>query len=621
MWAPSKERGAIDFEAWEWVNPRFLGIMWGPPGAREWRSIYDKKSRHPKEVAVKGLQLLQAIAEGGGPREWWAHNGGRYDDCFFLDACTRMGWEVEGHVAAGRLISMVVKPPNAKHVIRFYDSQAVINAPLRDVAKDFELSSRKLLTKDDYSIDVRRWSDSRIEEGCKTDCQLVLEALERVESMLEEWGGGLRATFSAAALSVLESKVTDLPDMRKKRLLNSAVRPVYCGGRVEVLHHSPQGLLTELDVNSSYPWSMTQRLPFEPLGFARTQREIEAVLRGEDYSGAVNATVDVPRAMAIPPLPFQHPEGGMYFPVGRWRGWFSAPELSYARSLGVKVKAHSAVAYTARKPFEEFVTTIYDARRKSTGAKKTFLKFLLNGCYGKFGQKPERENLRVFEDEVQALTWACSKPMETVRALSRVDERFWSEATEKWPKRTHYALAGAVTAHSRILLHKAMMRTVGLAYVDTDSVHGYAYLGENIGGGLGQLKVEVKKMRAKYYAPKLYELHATTAEFSQRLKGGGSRATRHHYASKGFPVTARDFRKAVRSGDDGSNIRVKVQGMRLAKRMLKRGGEAAWDTHYKRWAGLSMKRKPFEDGSTEPWDVRELLQNKHLEAKSPLTLR
>lgn len=620
MWAPSKHRGAIDFEAWEWVNPRFLGLLWGPPGAREWRSIFDRESTNPKEVAKQGLRLLLAVAESGGPWEWWAHNGGRYDDCFFLEACIEMGWEVQGHVAAGRLITMTVKAPGADHLLRFYDSQAVINAPLRDVATDFELQARKLLTKDDYSVDVRKWSPQRIEDGCRTDCELVLQALERVEAMLEEWGGGLRATFSAASLSVLEAKCPDLPDMRKHRLFNSLARLAYCGGRVEVLHHMPWGWLTELDVNSSYPWSMTQKLPLHPRRFARNSKEIEAVIRGERTMGVVNATVTVPHSMEFPPLPFLHPDGGMYFPRGTWRAWFASSELNYARELGCQVKAHQAIGYTAEAPFEEFVNTLYETKSKSTGAKKTFTKFLLNGCYGKFGQRPERENLRVFAEETEAFLWAVEKAPNTVRPLSRFDERFWSEATERWPKRTHYALAANVTAHSRILLHKGMLKATRLAYVDTDSLHCESYAGET-SAALGALKTEVKKMKAKFYAPKLYELHAETAEFTHKRKDGTKVKTRHHFASKGFPVTAKDFRRAVKSGEDGSSLRVRVERMRLAKSQLRRGGEAARDTFYKRWAGLSMKRCPFPDGSTEAWSVQDLLSGMHLKARSPLTYK
>lgn len=603
MFAPSKNRGAFDFEAWQWINPRCCGLLWGEPRQREWRFIVDEKSKWPAAVAPKVLRAMYAVAEAGGPWEWWAHNGGKYDDCFLLEACTRMGWEVEGHVAAGRVITMTVRPPGAVKTLKLYDSMALVPASLKAAAKDFQLTSQKLLGNDDYSVDVRQWALTRLMEGCRADCEVVLELLERVEGMLEEWGGGLRSTFSAASLSVLESKVTDLPDMSKHRLANIIARKAYCGGRVEVFHHSPQHYLGEWDVNSSYPWSMTQKLPYRFLRSTFNRREIEEVLRGEEKSGVVLAEVEVPDC-DIPPLPWIHPEGGIFFPKGKWRAWFSAPEISYARSLGVKVRPLEAMVYTAAQPFAVFVSDLFSVKRTATGALKSFAKFLLNGCYGKFAQRPERENLKVFAKETDAFDWALTMPANVVRPLSRVDERFWSEAVVKWAKRTHYALAAAVTANSRILLHKALSQSKGLAYCDTDSVHAQSWAG-TAGAELGELKLEVKKMRAKYYAPKLYELHPTDAEA--------------HYACKGFPVTASDFKTAVRSWK-GTRKGVKQERMRLVKGILRGGAELKWEVQEKRWAGHSTKRAPRKDGSTRAWDVRELLAGDHLQAPSPVRM-
>lgn len=611
MWAPSKTRGAFDFEAWKWINPRCCGLRWGDKDAREWRFIVDEKSKWPASVAPRVLRTMLAVAESGGPWEWWAHNGGKYDDCFLLEACTRMGWEVEGHVAAGRLITMSMRAPGATQALKLYDSMALLPSSLKEVAKDFQLTAKKLLGDDDYSIDVRRWSLNRLESGCLADCEVVLQALERVETMLEEWGGGIRATFSAAALSVLESQTKDLPNLLKNKLQNIIARKAYCGGRVEVFHHSPRGPISEWDVNSSYPWSMTQRLPYRLLGSTFSKRDLTMMLKGERLSGVIYAKVKVP-VCHVPPLPFSPPEtGGVYFPTGEWEAWFSAPELSYALELGCEVTPLEGVKYTAEKPFEKFVSTLYEVKRSATGAKKSFAKFLLNGCYGKFGQRPERENLKIFGDEIEALEWAFSKPSDTVRPLSRVDERFWSEATEKWARRTHYALAAAVTAHSRILLHRALKASTGLAYCDTDSVHAREWHGE-AGAALGQLKLEHRNCYGRYYAPKIYSLKLTNP-----VKDKDGKPKYEQFCCKGFPVSKSDFQKVVRSHDKKRQP-VRAEKMRLAKSLLRHGAELAWEEIEKRWAGYSAKRSPESDGSTRPWDVKEILSGAHLQVRSPL---
>jgi hypothetical protein len=598
MWGPSANRGAYDFEAWSWTKPLCCGLRWGAVGRRAWRFIKDETKRRPEDVAPQVLYAMLNVASTDDVWDWWAHNGGRYDVTFMLDAAIRLGWTATGHVAGGRVVVLHLRAPNAKKVLRLFDSQAVVPSSLRAASEDFALASHKLFTEADYSIDVRKWPAERLEDGCRTDCELVLQLLERVESMLEEWGGGLRGTFSSSALSVVEARV-EVPDMRPHRGYNEVARHAYCGGRVEVFHHLPDWKLCELDVCSSYPWSMSQPLPFIVRGAARTRREVLRVLEGKGLDGVVRARVTVPECH-VPPLPWVL-DGAMYFPTGTWEAWFQAAELRHAMRHGVTVEPFEAVAFEVEQPFAEYVAELYRLKSQAKGAVRTFAKLLLNGSYGKFAQKPERENLRVFASGADAEAFAFGLPPNRVRFLSLEDKRFVSEAVERWSRTTHYALAGAITAHSRILLHDALARAPGLAYCDTDSVHAavdsMVVLRKLLGDKLGQLKVEQASMAATYYAPKVYELHPDGGE--------------PHFASKGFPVNERDFRKMVRGEP------VRVERMRLVKRQLRKGGAPARDVDVKRWSGRSMKRAPLADGSTRPWTVDELRTLVHEEAKSP----
>ena len=598
-WSPDSNRGAYDFEAWNWVNPRACGLLWGPPGERNWDYHVDAKSKRPQEIAPKVLRSMLSIAKSGGPFDWWAHNGGRYDVSFLLDAVIRLGWSATGHVAAGRVVVLYLKAPGEKKPLRLYDSQALVPSALKSAAVDFDLQSRKLLGEDDYSLDVRRWSLKRLQDGCRADCEVVLELLDKVETLLEDWGGGLRATFSSAALSVVEANVEDLPDMRDWSLLNGMARLGYAGGRVEVLHHDPQEKLCELDVCSSYPWSMTQPLPFEPRGVAESAKELAQLF--EIGHGVVRARVKVPKTQWLPPLPFLHEKGGVFFPTGEWQGWFQAEELRYAVGVGCEVRPLEGICYEVAQPFADYVEKLYRVKAEAKGALRTFAKLLLNGSYGKFAMKPERENLKIFATVAEAREFYMRQPDDTVRMLSD-DERFLAVLTERWSRRTHYALAGAITAHSRMLLHNFLTRAVRPAYCDTDSVHAATptlkSLRNAMGEGLGQLKTEIPEMTARYYAPKIYVLHPTGGE--------------PHYASKGFPVSAEDFKKVI-AGES-----VQFEKMRLAKRQLRLGGEVARDTQTRRWGGRSMKRRPNSDGSTTPWNVDDLKADLHLNAISPI---
>jgi hypothetical protein len=267
------------------------------------------------------------------------------------------------------------------------------------------------------------------------------------------------------------------------------------------------------------------------------------------------------------------------------------------------VRLHEGWSYTREAPFAEYVAEVFKLKATSRGAVRSFAKLLLNGSYGKAGQHPERENLLVFPTEDDGAAFIASKPPDTVRVMDEGgDMRFLACTVYRWPKQTHYALAGAVTAKSRILLHQALARAVRPAYCDTDSVHAargsLRSLASMMGDTLGKLKVECADMTARFYSAKLYELHPKTGAAV--------------YASKGFPVDADTFRRVVR----GETIA--TDRPRLVKRQMRKGGATAVDATVRSWAGRSMKRHPFPDGSTRPWTVSELERDQHLEARSPL---
>ena len=554
----------------------------------------------PIQVAIDALNAMFAIAEREGINSWFAHNGGKYDVCFILQAITKMGLQASGHLAAGRMVTLKIKRGDT--TIALYDSMAIIPGALKKIAKSFNLKSQKLLGDDDYSVDVRQWSFDRMKEGCRADCEVVLEALDVIETLIEHEGGELKPTFSSCAFSVVKSK-TELPDTRKWIAENKVARMAYMGGRVEVYQHTPKAMLGEWDVNSSYPWSMSQPdLPWILKGMVFGDKAKKAF---ESNSACiVECTVNVPDCY-LPVLPFRHPDGGMYFPVGKWRGFFVVEEIRYAESIGLAkiVSVHSAIEYTKETPFKEFIEEFYRLKSTTDGASRNFYKLILNGCYGKFAQKPEKELLRIFPDQESAFDFMVDREPDTVRVVSNSDLRFLSVQHYLWSKHTHYALAATITARSRILLHKHLSASTGVAYTDTDSIHASSdsrFSDGSIGDGLGQLKQEIRQMAGYYYAPKIYALIPVDGE--------------PKYASKGFHVDAKTFDSVIKGE------KVSAKRMQLVKRQIANGNTPTRIEETKSWSGISAKRIPLNDspnGDTLPWHVSDLLENAHLLAKSP----
>ncbi len=619
---------SFDFETYGWavgetVNPLCCGFAWGPPGERQTHWLHDETQKNPMRVAKGALEYMHSRSD---VKRWWAHNGGRFDAQFLLQAAVELGWVADAHVSAGRAVKMSFRPAGSKRAVHIHDTMALAPAALKKCAEDFELGSRKLFDATDYAGDMRDVAPSKLKAGCLTDCLLVLELLERLETLLSEWGGAIKSTFSGSALSLvradLEERGLELPSHRDDQNVNQWCRAGYFGGRVEVLHHQPRHMLTEFDVNSSYPWSMTQPLPWEYLGAATNPKAVERILNGDGVEGMVLADVTVP-AHSLPPLPYR-PEktGGVYFPSGSWRGVFPACELRYARALGVKVKGVEGHAYSIAQPFGDFVRRVFETKARAAGALRNFAKLVLNGCYGKFGQAPEREVLMLMATKDEAFALIATAPPGTVGQMGGKDgdPRFLTRMVTRWAPQTHYALASYITARSRMLLHEGMCGSQGLAYVDTDAIH-VKRAGVEEGAALGQWKRVADYYRATFWAPKIYEMHHTalTTAWEHVDKESGERLP--VFAAKGFHVKEESsFRRLVERmafSNGTRNLLLRTQ-MRRGAKANKGQTEVLRVEDTKRWGGRSRKRCPLPDGSTRPWTVRELQDGVHVDAFCPL---
>lgn len=605
----ARGRGAYDFETWEWVNPRGVGLKWGTPENRDEVFFGDPESKYPKVVAAQALQHMNLLAKEVG--QWWGHNAGKFDALFILEACASLGWKAKCHVAGGRVISLTVFAPNG--IFKLHDSFAIISTSLKKAAEGFQLKDAKLFTKDDYSKDIRTWDMGHLRTGCLIDCELVLQLLEKIEPLFQEEGGQLKTTAASSAFSVVAAK-TEILDMRKLVGVNRICRMAYSGGRVEVYRHTPQYPISVWDVNSSYPHSMTQELPWRYIGQVigkNAAREFERV----DRCGVVEATVIVSPTY-LPVLPWRHPQySGVYFPVGVWRGQFDSAEMLYALEHGVRIKTlHAMQSFSKESPFEGFIHAFYALKSKTiAGPAREFYKLILNTAYGKFGQKPEKEELVIYPTQDEAID-AAFKHAPNFRFVSK-DYRYGAITSEVWSKQTHYALASAITARSRVTLHSFLSSADKIAYTDTDSIHSSANtsigLYESESAKLGYLKRELSDYSAVYAAPKIYGLTANTITPHPKTR-------EPHYdekfASKGFPVDKETFLRLLK----GETI--ETHRIQLAKRQLAGDNTVRRDLQGRSWKGLSTKRCPLYDanGDTRPWTVDELMSDAHLKAISPL---
>lgn len=613
-----KSRGAFDFETYggfgsasSEIKPACCGLLWEEGEAEEY--LEDTGFRHPARFAEKVLKTLYSIES---VNEWWAHNMGNFDGLILSAAARRLGWHQSAIIAGQtRVISLTLRPKDSKRSLRLFDSTALVPNKLADIAKDFELPSRKLFTKDDYSKDVRHWEAERRRAGCLIDCKLVLEMLSKLESLVADWGGTVKRTFSSTALSIVKSKLAEknekIPSHYDNPQINPIARAAYYGARVEVLHHLPRKQLIEYDVCSSYPAAMAKPIPWKFVKHVKSKKDA----RFHYYSGEsmlLRARVHVPSNVWLPPLPFRPDEmSGVFFPTGDWEAWFPACELNYAENLGVRVTILEGLLYETSEPFTEFINQVYELKATSKGAVRNFSKLILNGCYGKFGEKPEHANLEVFATQYEAEDFSMKNPGKCT-PLSK-DGTMLAVGYSRWAPHAHYGVASYITGRARIALHQFLSQSQQPAYCDSDSIHCVSWNGTP-SNDLGALKIEIPSYRGEFYAPKIYRLILPSGETK--------------LAAKGFPVTDVSFRQMLLSAVDAlegiekvNRRKVQTSRIRKLKSQLRSGGtNTLWMNQEKTWAGLSMKRRPLRDGSTVPWTVEELLNKEYKTAVSPALL-
>ncbi len=591
--------GTYDFETWDWVNP-FVYCVYTPE--QHTKGVLREGEKSPFNAPGWTLRYMRALALEG-VKVFYAHNGGKFDVLFIVAEIQKMpGWKCDGITASGRVIALHVTADDGT-TFDLKDSYAIIQSGLAKALESFEIPYRKTFTADDYAGDMRSLSDGALLEGCLADCEALYRLIERAQSMAEGWGGQLKATFSSTALSLVKAHLApkELPSHEGQQWANEICSKADRGGRVEVYKHAPERIMRYYDISSSYPHSMTKALPWRLLGYSQAPELFKAGVMSVVY-----ASVRVPE-MYLPPLPFVPPSGGVFFPTGRWSAWFTSIELEYAMAMcGVKAEVHEAVEYTVETPFKSFIDTVYETKRTSTGAKREFAKLAMNGLGGKFGQKPENTKLKVFSTPEAAKAWAfyCSgecSPYSTDGSILEV-------STFRWPKHTHYALAAFIKAYSRIHLHELSLKCQHLAYVDTDSLQCVAskYLDGEVGGALGDLKIELDEMHGHYFAPKLYRyMDVKTGEWT--------------YKSKGFPVNADSFARIIK-GEAVGNTKGRMQ---LFRAQLRKGNtevrHLTEEETEKAWNGRSAKRRilPCAEGDTLPWTADDLVEGRHLEQRSP----
>lgn len=455
--------------------------------------------------------LLELLAREG---TYWAHNGGRFDFLWVLDAIARFfpDSELILTVSGGSVIS--AHPTGTKLFLK--DSYRLMPIPLSKIGEyigrpKLETGLRCRCGEDCGGYcSIRRRGMTRaerrkLEEYLRTDVEVLAEGLDRWCCELMSLGvPATKVSTIGGAAWKSASAMLDLPNAKWTRMAYLFARGGYYGGRCEVGRlFAPR--IERYDRVSAYPHAMTLELPIGEIDLS-TDISPAGIYRAEVY---------VPES-PLPPLPVRLSERVVY-PHGIFSGIWTGLELIYAESRGVKIRrVMEGMVWREYSPIlRPWIGKIWARRARAIArgnkAESTLFKLLANSLSGRFALSPQMDIVK-FSPVQPDDDWAPVGRSDFVWAKrgGRID----------YGGSRHVQMAAVITARARIALHHAIM-DVGpdsWIYSDTDSVISTKGMARGVGEDLGAWKYEGEGYYWRAVAPKVYS-YETSARPIYRAKG------------------------------------------------------------------------------------------------------
>lgn len=591
--APGEKRRFIVYDL-EWY-----------PGTYEVRlvGVYDG-SRFRAYPSVDAFLAGELVGKNHGVT-FFAHAGGLADVQFVLERILHdsfSGWQINAAFSGSSAI--IVRAQKGRNTWTFADSYWLLRDKLSKIGtsigmnkggSDYYCSGYPHCGHDDgLCIFYAPWGV--LKDYNEQDCRILWHAIDALQTELIGLGGELCMTIASCAMRLfrgafLKHVIVTHDDV------NELARSAYIASRVEPFRHKYRGDFTAhsdgrvsvrrsavlVDVNSSFPFSMTKPQPGE-------LRDLSNKWSGSKLA-LVKAEVTVPD-MDVPPIPMR--DGArVYFPVGSWGGWFSGVDLQLVEEAGGRIdKVSQCYDFEPFTDFADYVHVLYEMRRTASDPfRKLLLKYLLNSCYGKTSEVAEK-------DQLVAGRPPKDGALQNVRELA---PGVWMGTRTATLDHVWVPVAMNITAESRALLTRAMWKAGDAMYCDTDSIATE----NNVFGDsdkLGDLKVEHHVLEARFAAPKLYRMTTWEPE-TGRLKD--------KIRAKGFSQ-----RRGLSSGEfdrlvEGEPMR-QVRMLRV-REVLASGDLRPREKTVEKFVRLAErpKRCPVgHEGATRPWNVEEIVREK-----------
>lgn len=462
------------------------------PGTLQIRmvGVYDG-NRYRHYLSVEQFLARELTSENRG-KWFYAHAGGLADVQFVFEALANhpdyRATKVRASFSGSSAI--IVRVTRGKNSWIFVDSYWLLRDKLANIAKSIGMEKTGPDESDEEAI--KEWYASVSMDVLipynEMDCRILYKAIEEFELALMSFGGTLQMTLASSAMSLFRRRYLTR-EIETHDSVNEKARLSYVASRVEVFRRNPDPPFGYYDVNSLFPYAMTFDCPGELL---RVTRNLP--LPGNLYIADVEIRVP---DFYLTPTPVRM-SGRVFFPHGRWRGWYTNVDLELLEQEGGKIlRVHQVLIFEPFHDLAQYARDIYAKRRDSTDPfYRQVLKLLLNSLYGKFAESDEKSMIHLHPEEA------------TLARLSRenmlfpgcYEERLRVPVPHMW-----VPISTFITSKSRAILYSFLSMSRRFYYCDTDGFPSKDVFTTGI--ELGELKLEKTITEiGQFVAPKLYRM-------------------------------------------------------------------------------------------------------------------
>ena len=388
---------------------------------------------------------------------------------------------------------------------------------------------------------------AKLEAYNYNDSLITYKAAKLLQKGFNSLGGKMRNTISSTALDIYRRKYMpfDIPQLPKS-VIDLSRFSLY-GGRTEAIKRGNISNLNlkQYDINSMYPAMMLSHDYPDPRSYYKVNHYNPDIFEREGFS---DVTLES-GGYYIPILPFRH-NNKLVFPNGTFRGFYTHAEIRNALYYGYSVeKYHSGYCFSKSfQPFNDYVRDIYDLRLKYQKEKNPLeitAKLLLNGLYGKWGQKTDDY------EHIVLTKYATEKDFKNASSWTR-DYLVLNKKFSKMSDFINPLLSAYTTSYARILLNDYIMKYQDVFYMDTDCIITTHDLEDS--SELGELKKVCEIKKGCIVKPKMYYINEDV-----KIKGF-SKATKNSFDNilnnKSVEyMKFTKYRESIKRGFDFSEIK------------------------------------------------------------------